>query len=128
MSLSEPDVSNKDIFNLKELRESFMNNDEIACSLLLRFIERTSRQIEDIISLRKAGDWETARREAHTIKGASLTLGGRELGNAAGRLELAFKNVDHSEMEAAYNPVKEAFDRFKICAEDFIKSAQSPAK
>ena len=119
---------NNEIFDIKDLRESCLNNDKVACSLLSRFIERTSAQIEAILSLQKVEDWETACREAHTIKGASLTLGGRELAKTAARLELAFKNIDHSEMEAGYNPLKEAFNRYKNSAEQFIQSIHSGEK
>ena len=122
-----PDLYGPDddeIFNIKDFRESFMDNDEIACSLLQRFIDRTEGQLDYILTVEKAQDWETARREAHTIKGAALIMGGRELGKASGRLELAYKNQDLQEMKDAYIPVKEAFDRYKTTAEEYLKQMQ----
>ncbi|MCL2479881.1 MAG: response regulator, partial [Treponema sp.] len=121
-----PDFRNPDIeseiLNLRDLRESFMNNEEVAGPLLLRFIERTESQINEIPSIAGKEDWETARREAHTIKGAALIMGGRELGQAAARLELAYKNRDYPEMGKAFEPLKEAFGRFKISAGRYLGS------
>jgi signal transduction histidine kinase/DNA-binding response OmpR family regulator len=111
-----------EIFSIDDLRKTFMEDDAIAVSFLTRFIERTGGQLENFLILQQSEDWETARREAHTIKGSSRGLGGRELGKAAERLEAAYKNINHSEMEAAFIPLREAFGRFKIKAESFIQS------
>jgi signal transduction histidine kinase/DNA-binding response OmpR family regulator len=108
------------VFDHADLMETFMNEEEAVRSLLAQFIERTINQIAAIPGLVERQDWESARREAHTIKGSALTMGGRELGKAAARLETAFKNVDRDEMEAAWKPVKEAFARFKTAAEAYL--------
>ncbi|MDR0313251.1 MAG: response regulator [Treponema sp.] len=111
-----------EIFNIDDLHKTFMEDDAIAVSFLTRFIDRTGGQIENILILQQSEDWEAARREAHTIKGSSRCLGGRELGKAAERLEAAYKNINHSEMEAAFIPLKDAFNRFKVKAESFVQS------
>jgi CheY-like chemotaxis protein/HPt (histidine-containing phosphotransfer) domain-containing protein len=117
-----PVVGKRDpvVFDHADLMETFMNEEDVARSLLPQFINRTADQIAAIPGLAKKRDWEGARREAHTIKGGSLTMGGRELGRAAARLELAFKNVDRVEMKAAYGPVKEAFVRFRAAVEAYL--------
>jgi HPt (histidine-containing phosphotransfer) domain-containing protein len=111
-----------EIFSVTDLRKSFMEHDEIAVSFLTRFIEKTGGRLENILVLQQSEDWEAARREAHSIKGISLTLGGRELGKAAERLEFAYKDMNHSEMEAAFIPFREAFSRYKLEVEVFIQS------
>jgi len=110
------------VFDAATLLDTFLNNEQTVLSLLARFIERTKNQIDALPELEKAGNWETASREAHTIKGAALTMSGTELGKAAGRLELAYNNIDKGEMEAAMPPLQEAFDRFKKAAEEFSRS------
>jgi HPt (histidine-containing phosphotransfer) domain-containing protein len=115
-----PAAADPAIFDHADLMETFLNEEETARSLLARFITRTADQIGAIPGLAERQDWESARREAHTIKGGSLTMGGRELGKAAARLETAFRNVDRAEMEAAYEPVKEAFVRFRAAAEAYL--------
>jgi signal transduction histidine kinase/CheY-like chemotaxis protein/HPt (histidine-containing phosphotransfer) domain-containing protein len=114
-----------EVFNPAELLDTFMDNEEMALSLLYRFLERTAIQVENIPALKEAQDWETARREAHTIKGAAFTMAARELGKTAARLEAAFKNQDFPEMDAAYPPLEEAFGRFKQEAGDFLKKRKA---
>jgi CheY-like chemotaxis protein/HPt (histidine-containing phosphotransfer) domain-containing protein len=109
------------VFDSAELLDTFMGNSEMALSLLTHFIERTGAQIDAIPGLREKDDMDTARREAHTIKGAAYTMTGKELGRTAARLEAAFKNRDKAEMEAGFLPRKEAFARFRKEAEDFLK-------
>ena len=110
------------VFDAAALLNTFMDNREMVLSLLPRFITRTQAQLESIPDLKKAGDWQTAYREAHTIKGAAFTMSGEELGKAAARLELAFKNIDRNEMETAFPPLEEAFHRFRKAAEEFCRS------
>jgi signal transduction histidine kinase/DNA-binding response OmpR family regulator/HPt (histidine-containing phosphotransfer) domain-containing protein len=111
-----------EIFDIADLMETFMDNDEAARTLLAHFIERTEPQIAAIPGMAGQEDWESARRGAHTVKGGALTMGGRELGKAAARLELACKNKDRAEMTAALPPVEEAFTRFKTAAEAYLAS------
>jgi HPt (histidine-containing phosphotransfer) domain-containing protein len=110
------------VFDTVEMMDAFLNNEELVLGLLARFIERTRVQIDTIPDLEKAGDWDDARRNVHTIKGVALTLGGKELGKAAARAELAYKNMNRTEMEAAYPFLQEAFNRFRKEAENFINS------
>jgi signal transduction histidine kinase/CheY-like chemotaxis protein/HPt (histidine-containing phosphotransfer) domain-containing protein len=108
------------VFDYADLMDTFMNEEEAARSLLGRFVGRTAEQIAAIPGLAARGDWEAARREAHTVKGGALTMGGRELGGAAARLELAFRDVDRAGMRAAWGPVKAAFGRFRAAAEAWL--------
>jgi CheY-like chemotaxis protein/HPt (histidine-containing phosphotransfer) domain-containing protein len=113
------------IFSPAEVMDTFLDNEEMASSLLEHFLERTKVQLEDFPALLAAEDWETARREAHTIKGAALTLSGGELGKAAARLEGASKNRDRPETEAAFEDLKEAFARFGAEAARFLETGRS---
>jgi CheY-like chemotaxis protein/HPt (histidine-containing phosphotransfer) domain-containing protein len=115
-----------EIFDTADLMETFMDNDETARSLLAHFLERTETQIAGLPALIKQGDWESAHREAHTVKGSALTLGGKELGKAAARLETACKNQDKPEADAAFPPVSEAFARFKTAVLAYLKT-EAPA-
>jgi signal transduction histidine kinase/DNA-binding response OmpR family regulator len=116
------------IFSSAEVLEVFLDNDEMAFSLLEHFLERTNGQIGGFPALLAAGEWETARREAHTIKGAALTLSGGELGKAAAGLEGACKNADRPEAEAAYEEVKAAFVRFSGEAGKFLETRRPSVK
>jgi CheY-like chemotaxis protein len=116
-----PEPSREEIFNTRELLETFMDDIEAVKPLLARFLPRTEEQINGISRFLEEGDRESARLEAHTIKGSSLTLGGRELGLCAARLEQALKNADRGEIETGLSLLKPAFLRFKGEAELFIR-------
>ncbi|GHV92305.1 hybrid sensor histidine kinase/response regulator [Spirochaetia bacterium] len=116
----DADPGAEEIFSSRDLMANFMDNMDTIKSLLGRFLERTGGQIAAIPGFAEQGDWESARREAHTIKGSSLTMGGKHLGRAAARLEQACKAAAPEETRAALKPVEEAFIRFKAAAEQFL--------
>jgi len=113
------------IFSEAEILDTFMGNKEMILQLLSHFIERTQTQIKNLPKLEKAGDYATARIDAHTIKGAAATMSGFELAAAAARLEKAYKNVETDEMKTALPLVEKAYERFKKEAELFLKK-ESP--
>jgi CheY-like chemotaxis protein len=109
------------VFDPGELRETFMAEDALIDSMLEKFIARTEGQIvQDIPLAAGREDWETAIREAHTIKGTAFNMSGKELGTAAARLEEASRTRDRDKMAAALVPVKEAFIRFKAAAGRYL--------
>ncbi|MDR2606827.1 MAG: response regulator [Treponema sp.] len=108
------------VFDTADLMDTFMGNEESVRSLLARYLERTAEQLNLIPDLIANSDWETVFREAHTVKGSALTLGGKKLGEAALRLEYACKNKNRAEAEAAFPPVQDAFEQFRAAAEEWL--------
>ncbi|MDR1107874.1 MAG: response regulator [Spirochaetaceae bacterium] len=109
------------VFNRRDLLETFLGDIETVKSLVVRFLKRTEVQIGELSGLIQQEDWEEALRIAHTIKGSALTLSGKELGQAAARLELAAKNRARDEITAGLPPLREAFTRFKSEVRRFLK-------
>jgi CheY-like chemotaxis protein len=101
------------VFDLQDALDTFMGDREVVKSLIEKFIEKVTEQIADIQKNIAEKDFETGRRNAHTIKGSSLTLAAKELGKAAAELEQAFKNEDMANIERLYLPLNTAFERFK---------------
>jgi CheY-like chemotaxis protein/HPt (histidine-containing phosphotransfer) domain-containing protein len=110
------------VFDAAEMLETFLNNVEVVLPLISRFIERTRTQLEKIQELEKTGDRENAWQLAHMISSAALTMGGGELGKAASRLELLYKNPGKDEIKTAFSLLQEAFDRYEKEAMSFIQS------
>jgi signal transduction histidine kinase/CheY-like chemotaxis protein len=109
------------IFNVRDFLDTFMEDAEMAGSMLSRFVSRTeSRLAVDVPQFLAAEDWETGMREAHTIKGTAFQLSGKDLGTAAAALERAFYRKDRVEIAAALPPLGEAFGRFKAAAEQYL--------
>jgi CheY-like chemotaxis protein/HPt (histidine-containing phosphotransfer) domain-containing protein len=117
-------VSGPAVFNAEEMVHTFMNETELVLPLLHRFIDRTNSQLEDFPGLKAAGDWVTARRNAHTIKGAAGTMGGAVLGKAADALEKACINTSAEQAETAYHQLVKIFKRYKEEAENFTKNVK----
>ena len=111
----------KNIINWIEVLDTFMNDEKVVLSVLEKFIERTTAQIDSFPGLEKKEDWKNARLIAHNIKGAALTISDEELGNAADRLEVAYKNIDSDEMKSAYSNLQKTFKRFEKEAKEFIR-------
>ncbi|MDR2053678.1 MAG: response regulator [Treponema sp.] len=114
------------VFDPRELRETFMAEDELIDSMLAKFIARTGEQIEQSIP-QAVGieDWETAMREAHTIKGTAFNMSGKEVGTAAARLEESSRARNRDETAAALGLVKEAFIRFEAAARRYLDGRTS---
>jgi signal transduction histidine kinase/DNA-binding response OmpR family regulator len=130
---SGPDVTQEEmrdqIFNRVEINETFLKDEETIRSLLIRFINRTQEQIAvNIPSCMEAGNWEEARREAHTLRGSALTLAAKELGQLAARLEAAFKNLDHAEISSVFPLVEAAFTRFEAEVRRYLDERPAPDK
>jgi HPt (histidine-containing phosphotransfer) domain-containing protein len=121
---NSPEGDRDRIFSVGELVENFLGNTALIRSLLGRFAERTERQLTEIPILAEKGDWETAVREAHTIKGSARSLGAPELGDAAARWEAACKNGDPPAVQALAPEVAEAYARFKAAADRYLAGGE----
>ncbi|MDR0448179.1 MAG: response regulator [Treponema sp.] len=121
---AEPAENQKNfqIFNRDFLMDTFMNDGESAKALLVRFLDRITGQLGILPALMEKKDWAEAYRIAHTIKGTAMTFSGMELGNAAARLERAYKLVDLKEMESALPHLMETYKNFKNAADEFLQS------
>jgi polar amino acid transport system substrate-binding protein len=108
------------IFSAAELCGNFMGNMELAKSILIQFIKRTERQIAEIPVLVERGDWETAVREIHTIKGSARNLSALDLGDAAARWEEACRRKDLPALGALHDGTAGAFVRFRTAAGEFL--------
>jgi len=109
------------VFSKEYLMNTFVNNEESVKSLLAVLLERTAGQVEGMADLVENRNWDEMYRVAHMIRGSVTTLSGMELGQAAGRIENAYKQNNHEEMAAGFPLVVEAFQQFKAAAEEYIR-------
>ncbi|MCA1949213.1 MAG: response regulator, partial [Treponema sp.] len=118
-SVEECDTNH--ILDTEQLLANFFGNRESVQKLLARFMERTEAELASLPELIKKEDWETARREAHTIKGSALNLAATELGQSAAQLELDIKDRKLEDIPADLAALNGAYERFKPIAEHFIR-------
>jgi len=101
-SVAEADLDlNSEIFNLEEATAAFMGKRDIVFRVLRSFIKKVEGQIPVMEEALAAGDLETLRGEAHSIKGGGLNLSVIRLGNKGKDLEDASRE-GRSEDAARY--------------------------
>ncbi|MDL2229781.1 response regulator [Treponema sp. OttesenSCG-928-L16] len=110
------------VFDKADLLETFFDNEETLKPLITQFLRRTAEQLKSLPRNLAEKNWEEGRRNAHTIKGSSLTLSGKDLGAAAARVELAFKEKNVKAIQAGIPELAAAFKRFKAAAEEYAGS------
>jgi two-component system sensor histidine kinase/response regulator len=95
-------------------------NKPLYAKLLRKFRESQQKAVAEIRAALHSGDWETAGRLAHTVKGVSGNLGAESLYSAAAELEKAIKegqqNIDHP-MARFGSQLKIVMDGIKVLEE-----------
>jgi len=75
--------------NEAEGRKRLMNNGKLYAKILTKFVADTN--LEDLVALAKAEEWEKAQASAHALKGVAANLSLIELFNQAAALEIRIK-------------------------------------
>ncbi len=103
------------VFDKAALLERLLNDEELAQTVIEEFLEDLPRQIEELRNCLEAGDAPGARHRAHSIKGASASVGAEALSRVAFRMEQAGKDgnlqADRDgipDLEARFEELKEA--------------------
>ncbi len=75
-----------------------LGNKKLYASLLRKFVSGFSGTVDQLRAALAAGDWETATRHAHTVKGSGAMLGATRLPAVALALETALRNHEGPEL------------------------------
>ena len=112
------DSIDPDIFALDRLTDSFGAFDDEARDFLREFVEDLPDRIKRIEVAVSAGNVPTAREEAHSLKGAALSIGATRLGNLASDLQdmLDAEDIESAELVATVlsptvDELRDAIDR-----------------
>ncbi len=112
------DSIDPDIFALDRLTDSFGAFDDEARDFLREFVEDLPDRIKRIEVAVSAGNVPTARGEAHSLKGAALSIGATRLGNLASDLQdmLDAEDIESAELVATVlsptvDELRDAIDR-----------------
>ena len=77
----------------------FENEEAFYARMLLRFKEKIETDYKVLIDYLKSGEWESARKIAHTLKGSAGTLSAVEIARLATRIDTAIKQGHRVEPE-----------------------------
>ena len=109
----------KPVFDRSGLLARVMDDEDLARSVAIGFLEDMPRQIEALRRYLESSDGEGTVRQAHTIKGASASVGGAalrviavEMEKAAGAGDLAFVIGHLSDLDAGFARLSEAMQAF----------------
>ena len=117
----EPGVEiDAEIFAFDEAVRTFMGQTEVVIRVLEGFLPKVERQLAQVKSSLKSGDFEQVRAEAHSIKGSSWNLMVRRLGNRAEELEHSARDEKSDACALNLMSLEDAFAEFKGVAETII--------
>jgi CheY-like chemotaxis protein len=101
------------VFDYDEAVDAFMGKKDVVARVVSGFVERVETQLETLEQLVEQEEMESARNEAHSIKGGAWNLSAGRLGNAAASMEEACSEGDTARARRELPGVKTAFDEFR---------------
>ncbi len=102
----ETPVADKRVFDRDQLFQSVCDDRELAAQVVGVFLTDIPEQLSALAAALDAGDAKTAERSAHSVKGASATVGGEALRAVALECEVLGKNGDLAGMRAKMDELR----------------------
>ncbi len=110
------------LFDFNEALNTFMGERAILIETLAEFIQKVESQLAEMRLLLAKGDFETLRREAHSIKGGSWNLSMKEFGDAAGILESSARENRQADSAEALEKLEALFPRLREEVQTVIRN------
>ncbi len=101
------------VFDKAELMSRLMDDEDLAREVIERFLEDMPLQHAALEAYLSAGDTSGARRQAHSIKGASANVSAAALCEAASEMESAAKAGDLDGVKARMTELKSRFETLR---------------
>ncbi|MDX9802307.1 MAG: Hpt domain-containing protein, partial [Spirochaetia bacterium] len=102
-----------EMIDYNDALDTFMGEKQILLETLAEFSARVEKQLPVMKILLEKKDFETLRREAHSIKGGALSLAARVFGNIAGKLEKSAAESDAGKARENFEKLKHLFPLLK---------------
>ncbi|OHD12245.1 MAG: hypothetical protein A2Y34_00065 [Spirochaetes bacterium GWC1_27_15] len=103
----------KNIFDYKEVCDRFMEEKELVKEVLLVYLQKTEKDIEKLASCIKINNFEEIRFIAHAIKGGSLNISAKNIGETAFNIEKEAKENSTTGVEKYFEIIKKDFEELK---------------
>ena len=118
VSAEEPDAP---VFDKAGMMEHLMDDEDLIYKVIEGYVGDLPKQIEALRGYLEAGDAASTERQAHTIKGASVAVGGEALCALAFEMEKAAKAGDLESVTARLPELDSQFALLKEALNNFIK-------
>ena len=96
------------IFDYERLKKVSMGDAEFEEELLISFIEDINNKLDKMTELVNLKDMEKILKLAHTIKGASYSVGAQQLGDEAFAIEISCKSNDYESVFERMDKLRKA--------------------
>ncbi len=106
------------IWDREAMMERVMGDEELAKEVLQGFLEDIPRQILALRSFMEKGDLSGAELQSHSIKGASSSVGGEALREAASRVELVIGGGDLAAARIRVEELETQFEQLRKVLEN----------
>ena len=117
-----PEVLNSfEVFDFKHLEKVSMGDDSFQREVLSSYIEDVTLRCKRMESLLNARELEKLIAEAHTIKGASYSIGAKKLGEEALAVEISAKHYDYDSAYERFKKLLLALDETKEILSEFLQ-------
>jgi HPt (histidine-containing phosphotransfer) domain-containing protein len=107
------------VFDRAGLMTRLMGDEVLARAVVDSFLEDTPRQIDSLRDRLRAGDAPGVMHQAHTIKGASATVGGEALSAVAQEMERAATSGDLEGISDHLPELESAFELLRASMSEF---------
>ncbi len=108
---AQPEQDLKAIFDWEEAVETFMGDEKVVLDLVRTWQAKAEESIAEIDASVASGDLTALRKAAHALKGSSLNLAIRRLGQAAAELQDAATKQDSARAAALAASVKAEYSQ-----------------
>ncbi len=117
---NEPEENEDPIFDLIVLEKMSMGDKDFQKELLHSFIDDMDERFKKLDDYVKVKDLEKITNEAHTIKGASYSVGAKKIGDEALGIELSSKQNDIENIFGRMDVLNKAIEDTKVFLNKFL--------
>ena len=119
--ITPPEILNSfEVFDFDHLEKVSMGDDSFQREVLSSYIEDVILRCKRMESFLNAGELEKLVAEAHTIKGASYSIGAKKMGEEALAVEISAKHSDYDSAHERFKKLKKALEETKEILSDFL--------
>ncbi len=118
--MQERQTESPEVFDRAQAMEATGGDEDLLHEIVGIFVEDCPRMIEELGAAIRAGDPDTARRAAHTLKGSVSVLGARALAAAAKEAEAHARVGDLEAAAAAFAHIEEEAARLAPVLEELL--------
>ncbi len=109
-----------DVFDRKHFSSISMDNADFQKELLTTYLSDTTGRLEKLEAFIRESNFQKIASESHTLKGASLSIGAKLMGEEAKAIEMAAKQNNLTVVLEKLDAIKKAFETTSQLVQEFI--------